>query len=120
MHLQMRCQSLSVICMEIEGSVKLSENIHNIWIAWKPAVSSQTRCQTSRNIVPKFLKNAMKTLFDFCIFYNGGIYLSILSEAKTSLLEAMFEKLVAFFVCASLFRLITLSCALQNDISKRF
>ena len=122
MHLQMRCQSLSVICMEIEGSVKLSENIHNIWIAWKPAVSSQTRYQTSRNIVPKFLKNAMNTLFDFCIFYNGRIYLSILSEAKTSLLEAMFVKLVAFFVCASFFLntrgLITLSCAFQNDISK--
>ena len=69
MHLQIRCKSLPVICMEIEGSVKLWENIHNIWIAWKPAVSSQTR--TKRNIVPKFLKNAMKTVFAFCIFYNG-------------------------------------------------
>ena len=69
MHLQIRCKSLPVICMEIEGSVKLSENIHNIWIAWKPAVSSQT--PTKRNIVPKFLKNAMKTVFAFCIFYNG-------------------------------------------------
>ena len=86
MHLQIRCQSLSVICMEIDGSVKLSENIHNIWIAWKPAVGSQTRYQTRRNIVPKFLKNAMKTVFDFCVFYNGRIYLSILSEAKTCLL----------------------------------
>ena len=71
MHLQIRCKSLPVICMEIEGSVKLSENIHNIWIAWKPAVSSQTRTNCKRNIVPKFLKNAMKTVFAFCIFYNG-------------------------------------------------
>ena len=69
MHLQIRCKSLPVICMEIEGSVKLSQNIHNIWIAWKPAVSSQT--PTKRNIVPKFLKNAMKTVFPFYIFYNG-------------------------------------------------
>ena len=73
MYLQIRCQSLSVISMEIEGSVKLSENIHNIWIAWKPAVSSQTRYRTRRTIVPKFLKNAMKTLLAFCVFYNGGI-----------------------------------------------
>ena len=86
MHLQVRCQSLSVICMEIDGSVKLSENIHNIWIVWKPAVGYQTRCQTKRNIVPEFLKNAMKTVFVFCIFYNGRIYLSILREAKTCLL----------------------------------
>ena len=69
MHLQKRCKTLPVICMEIEGSVKLSQNIHNIWIAWKPAVSSQTT--TKRNIVPKFLKNAMKTVFPFYIFYNG-------------------------------------------------
>ena len=66
MHLQIRCKSLPVICMEIEGSVKLSENMHNIWIAWKPAVSSQTRT----NVVPEFLKNAMKTVFPFYIFYN--------------------------------------------------
>ena len=95
MHLQIRCKSLPVICMEIEGSVKLSENIHNIWIAWKPAVSSQTR--TRRNIVPKFLKNAMKTVFAFCIFHNGWIYLSIPSEAKTCFLEPMFKKLVVIF-----------------------
>ena len=95
MHLQIRCKSLPVICMEIEGSVKLSENMHNIWIAWKAAVTLQTHCE--RIIVPKFLKNAMKTVFAFYIFYNGWIYLSIPSEAKTCFLESMFKKLVAIF-----------------------
>ena len=95
MHLQIRCKSLPVICMEIEGSVKLSENIHNIWIAWKAAVILQTHCE--RIIVPKFLKNAMKTVFAFYIFYNGWIYLSIPSEAKTCFLEPMFKKRVAIF-----------------------
>ena len=71
MYLQIRCKSLSVISMEIEWSVKLADNIYNIWIAWKPAVSSQTRYRNRTNIVPKFLKNAMKTVFTFCIFCNG-------------------------------------------------
>ena len=70
-YLQIRCQSLSVICMEIEGSVKLLENVHNIWIAWKSAISSQTGYRTRTNIVPKLLKNAVKTVFAFCVFYNG-------------------------------------------------
>ena len=96
-YLQICCQSLSVICMEIEGSVKLLENVHNIWIAWKSAISSQTGYRTRTNIVPKLLKNAVKTVFAFCVFYNGRIYLSILSEAKTCFLEPMFIKLFAYF-----------------------
>ena len=83
--------------MEIEGRVKLLENVHNIWIAWKSAISSQTGYRTRTNIVPKLLKNAVKTVFAFCVFYNGRIYLSKLSEAKTCLLEPMFKKLVAIF-----------------------
>ena len=83
--------------MEIEGSVKLLENVHNIWIAWKSAISSQTGYRTRTNIVPKLLKNAVKTVFAFCVFYNGRIYLSILSEAKTCFLEPMFIKLFAYF-----------------------
>ena len=75
---QIRCQSLSVKWMEIEGSVKVLENVHNIWIAWKSAISSQTGYRTRTNIVPKLLKNAVKTVFAFCVFYNGQIYLSIL------------------------------------------
>ena len=74
MHLQIRCKSLQVFCMEIEESIKLWENVHNIWIsARKPVVCPQTRYCTRRNIVPKFLKNAMKTLFAFCVFNNGRI-----------------------------------------------
>ena len=73
--------------MEIEGRVKLTENVHNIWIcARKPVVCPQTRYCTRRNIVPKFLKNATKTLFAFCVFYNGRIYLSIPRKAKTCML----------------------------------
>ena len=89
--------------MEIEGSVKLLENVHNIWIAWKSAISSQTGYRTRTNIVPKLLKNAVKTVFAFCVFYNGRIYLSIPSEAKKCFLQPMFMKRFAFFVCASLF-----------------
>ena len=74
MYLQIPCQTLSVIFMEIEGRAKLWENVHNIWIsARKPVVCPQTRYCTRRNIVPKFLKNAMKTLFAFCVFNNGRI-----------------------------------------------
>ena len=73
--------------MEIEGRVKLTENVHNIWIsARKPVVCPQTRYCTRRNIVPKFLKNATKTLFAFCVFNNGRIYLSIPRETKTCML----------------------------------
>ena len=87
MYLQIPCQTLSVFCMEIGGRVKLSENVHNIWIsARKPVVCPQTRYRTRRNIIPKFLKNAMKTLFAFCVFNNGGIYLSIPRKAKTCML----------------------------------
>ena len=87
MYLQIPCQTLSVICMEIEGRVKLSENVHNIWIsARKPVVCPQTRYCTRRNIVPKFLKNATKTLFAFCVFNNGRIYLSIPRKTKTCML----------------------------------
>ena len=87
MYLQIPCQTLSVICLEIEGKVKLSENVHNIWMsARKPVVCPQTRYRTRRNIIPKFLKNAMKTLFAFCVFNNGGIYLSIPRKAKTCML----------------------------------
>ena len=69
--------------MEIGGRVKLSENVHNIWIsARKPVVCPQTR----RNIVPKFLKNATNTLFAFCVFNNGRIYLSIPRKTKTCML----------------------------------
>ena len=71
---QIPCQTLSVIFMEIDGIVKLLENVHNIWIsARKPVVCPQIRYCIRRNIVPKFLKNAMKTLFAFCVFNNGGI-----------------------------------------------
>ena len=74
MHLQIRCKSLQVFCMEIEESIKLWENVHNIWIsARKPVVCPQPRYCNRRNIVPKFLKNAMKTLFAFCVFNNGRI-----------------------------------------------
>ena len=85
-YLQIRCQSLSVICMEIEGSVKLLENVHNIWIAWKSAISSQTGYRTRTNIVPKLLKNAVKTVFAFCVFYNGRIYLSIYTKRNKEVL----------------------------------
>ena len=73
-YLQIPCQTLSVIFIEIEGRAKLWENVHNIWIsARKPVVCPQTRYCTRRNIVPKFLKNAMKTLFAFCVFNKGRI-----------------------------------------------
>ena len=73
--------------MEIGGRVKLSENVHNIWIsARKPVVCPQTRYCTRRNIVAKFLKNATKTLFAFCVFNNGRIYLSIPRKTKTCML----------------------------------
>ena len=96
-YLQIRWKSLSVICMEIEGSVKLLENVHNIRVARKSAISSQTGYRTRTKIVPKFLKNAVKTLCAFCVFYNDRIYLWILSEAKTCFLEPMFIKLFAYF-----------------------
>ena len=52
MYLQIPCQTLSVICMEIERRVKLSENVDNIWIsARKPVVGPRTRYCTRRNIV---------------------------------------------------------------------
>ena len=38
MHLKIRCKSLQVICMEIEESIKLSENVHNIWISARKLV----------------------------------------------------------------------------------
>ena len=86
-YLQIPCQTLSVICMEIGGRVKLSENVHNIWIsARKPVVCPQTRYRTRRNIVPKFLKNATKTLFAFCVFNDGRIYLSIPRKTKKCML----------------------------------
>ena len=73
--------------MEVEGRVKLSENVHNIWIsARKPVVCPQTRYCTRRNIVPKFLKNATKTLFAFCVVNNDRIYLSIPRKTKTCML----------------------------------
>ena len=73
--------------MEIGGRIKLPENVHNIWIsARKPVVCPQTRYRTRRNIVPKFLKNATKTIFAFCVFNNGRIYLSIPRKAKTCML----------------------------------
>ena len=96
-YLQIRWKSLSVICMEIEGSVELLENVHNIWIAWKSVISSQTGYRTRTNIVPKLLKNAVKTVFAFCVFYKSRIYLSIPSEAKTCLLEPMFIRLFPYF-----------------------
>ena len=73
--------------MEIGGRVKLLENVHNIWIsARKPVVCPQTRYCTRRNIVPKFLKNATKTLFAFCVVNNDRIYLSIPRKTKTCML----------------------------------
>ena len=73
--------------MEIEGRVKLLENVHNIWIsARKPVVCPQTRYCTRGNIVPKFLKNATKTLFAFCVVNNDWIYLSIPRKTKTCML----------------------------------
>ena len=90
--------------MEIEGSVKLLENVHNIWIAWKSAISSQTGYRTRTNIVPKLLKNAVKTVFAFCVFYNGRIYLSIYQAKQRS---ASYNQCLwndsHIFVCASLF-----------------
>ena len=105
--------------MEIGGRVKLSENVHNIWISSrKPVVCPQTR----RNIVPKFLKNATKTLFAFCVFNNGRIYLSIPRKTKTCMLfrSNAHKNSRNFFMCASLFLLFTsglntLSCALQSQ-----
>ena len=88
--------------METGGRVKLSENVHNIWIsARKPVVCPQTRYCTRRNIVPKFLKNATKTLFAFCVFNNGRIYLSIPRKTKTFMLfRSNAHKIVAIFhVC---------------------
>ena len=38
-HLQICCQPLSIIGVEIEWSVKVLENVPNIWIVWEPAIS---------------------------------------------------------------------------------
>ena len=98
-YLQIPCQTLSVIFMEIEGIVKLSENVHNIWIsARKPVVCPQTRYCIRRNIVPKFLKNAMKTLFAFCVFNNGRISCKYTKRIKSVLFRSnAHKKIVAIF-----------------------
>ena len=99
MYLQIPCQTLSVFCMEIEGRVKLTENVHNIWIsARKPVVCPQTRYRTRRNIEPKFLKNATKTLFAFCVVNNDRIYLSI---PRNSILRAPKSTSRSHFLCTT-------------------
>ena len=106
--------------MEIEGRVKLSENVHNIWIsARKPVVCPQTRYCIRRNIVPKFLKNAMKTLFAFCVLIMVE-YLVDTKRIKNVLFRSnAHKKKSQFFLCASflLFTSVlnTLSCALQSQ-----